>query len=214
MKEHPFARVQLLGWTLRVHVADDAESAARSDRIPDQWGETDGCPPTAAQDSVLLPARGLKSSHFFRTGRSPPSIRACSSPPSDSPHAILITGPGVRSFSGHLRQAPPASGLHVVTDTATSRGKEKLVSKKAHSEKEPANHQDQQVPFVIMQLCPIPQAVIALLQLGEPISVLEIGNDVSIPQAVIALLQPRCMFVKYTSSGCFNTASGNSPVAT
>ena len=137
-----------------------------------------------------------------------------SSPPSDSPHAILITGPGVRSFSGHLRQAPPASGLHVVTDTATSRGKEKLVSKKAHSEKEPANHQDQQVPFVIMQLCPIPQAVIALLQLGEPISVLEIGNDVSIPQAVIALLQPRCMFVKYTSSGCFNTASGNSPVAT
>ena len=121
MKEHLFARVQLLGWPLRVHVADDAESAARSDNIPDQWGENDGCPPTATQDSRLLPCRGLRSSPSFRQGRSPPSIRTCSSPPSDSPHASPITGTGVRSFGGHLQQAPPASGLHVVTDTATSR---------------------------------------------------------------------------------------------
>ena len=111
MKEHQFARVQLLGWTLRVHVADDAESAARSDRIPDQWGETDGCPPTAAQDSVLLPARGLKSSPSFHTGRSPPSIRTApvsrQTLPTQAPSQARVSVPLVDT-SGRLRP-PPAS---------------------------------------------------------------------------------------------------------
>ena len=59
----------------------------------------------------------------------------------------------------------------------------------------------------------IPQAVIALLQQIHQFDVVA-EAEVSIPQAVIALLQLRTNKEEATHYGCFNTASGNSLVAT
>ena len=94
------------------------------------------------QKSTSSPASSCLGGPFASTSQTTPRVRrdqtaspisgerltAALRPPSVSPHAIHVTGPGVRSFGGHLRQSSPASGLHVVTDTATSHGRTRLAS--------------------------------------------------------------------------------------
>ena len=88
------------------------------------------------------PASSCLGGPFASTSQTTPRVRrdqtaspisgerltAALRPPSVSPHAIHVTGPGVRSFCGPLRLSSPASGLHVVTDTATSHGRNGLAS--------------------------------------------------------------------------------------
>ena len=112
------------GGQVPVHAAsDDRGSSSSSAEL--RSGGTD-CQPGAATDRtcVLLPARGLRSSPCFRTGRSPPATcpQLClSGRPS---LCRLVTGTGVLCLwwtpSGRLRPPP---GIHVGKDTAPSRSR-------------------------------------------------------------------------------------------